>query len=470
MKRLALLFLILSAGAAGGQTVLRPVHYDLAVQIDVEAETLAGTARIRVRNSSSAPAQEASLLLYRMLHANAVRDGRGAAMQFRQAVVSFTDFPVRQVNQVVVVLPRTLPPGGETVIEVGFDGRLRGYVETGELYIKDRIDAEFTILRDDAYAYPRPGVPSTAINRDGPMDAFTYSARITVPIGLVVANGGRRVGVDTTGRAVTYGFTSLKPSWRMDFAIAQYGEVLAGPFRVYHLPSDSEGAARVAAAAERALGLYTAWFGPRPDPTTLTFIEIPDGWGSQTDATAIIQSAAAFKDPRQLREVYHEVSHLWGVSPLDRPSPRWEEGLASFLEYLVSQEVSGTPLVDARANQLLAWLRGELPTHQAWRSVPLVDYGKSRMTDLSYSVGALFFDLLYRLGGRDGFNRIVGEYCRSFGVKGGRTIDFIAIVRKTGSPILADLVNDWMVTTQWAERVEVAGDIAGMEAYYRRPK
>src|SRR3972149_6477562 len=76
---------------------------------------------------------------------------------------------------------------------------------------------------------------------------------------------------------------------------------------------------------------------------------------------AAIQSAAAFKDPEQHREVYHEISHLWNVPPTDRPSPRWNEGQASFLEYLVTQEVTGKPIVDARASQLVDWLRGGVP-------------------------------------------------------------------------------------------------------------
>src|SRR3970282_645177 len=103
------------------------------------------------------------------------------------------------------------------------------------------------------------------------------------------------------------------------------------------------------------------------------------------------------------------------------PSPRWEEGQASFLEYLVTQELTGKPLVDARANQLVDWLRGSLPTRPAWKTVPLADYGRAGQTDLSYSVGAVYFDLLYRLAGRDAFNKIISSFATDFGARGGRT-------------------------------------------------
>jgi hypothetical protein len=254
----------------------------------------------------------------------------------------------------------------------------------------------------------------------------------------------------------------------MDFAIAKYTELASGPIRVYHLPGDELGAASVARAAEQSLGIYTRWFGPLRESTVLTFIEIPDGWGSQADVTTIIQSAAAFKDPQQHREVYHEISHLWNVPPTDRPSPRWNEGLASFLEYLVTQEVTGRPIVDARANQLIDWLRGSLSTHAAWREVPLVDYGRARLTDLSYSVGAVYFDLLYRLAGREAFNKIISSFATDFGARGGSTQDLMDIVRKTAKMDLSQLNKDWIFTTAWADRVEHSASIQELEVYYRR--
>jgi hypothetical protein len=333
--------------------------------------------------------------------------------------------------------------------------------------MRDRIDTAFTILRTDSYAYPEPGYPSARLIRSAPRPEFSYSARITVPTGLVVANGGRLDGTDTLGKTVTFRYSNLKPAWRMDFAIAKYTALSAGAIKVYYLPGDATGAAGVAQAAAKSLDLFTRWFGPLRESSALTFIEIPDGWGSQSDVTAIIQSAAAFRDPERHREVYHEISHLWNVAPTDRPSPRWNEGQASFLEYLVTQEVTGKPLVDARANQLLARLRGELPAHETWRKVPLVEYGRAGMTDLSYSVGALYFDLLYRLAGADDFNRIIGRFAADFGTSGGSTQDLVGVVRKEAKRDLSQLNNDWIFTTGWADRVMQAATIQELEAYYR---
>ena len=462
------LLVTLASGVLGAQVVLTPTHYDVGFEVDYDAEVLRGTARIVLRNPSAAPVREASLLLYRLFRVRAVRDDRGKNLAFSQTVVAFEDFAQQQVNQLLVTLPEPLAPGAQAAIEVRYDGHLLGSAETGMRYIQDRIDTAFTILRDDSRAYPEPGFPSEKVNRSVAMPEFSYSARITVPKGLIVANGGRLEGIDTAGKAVTFRYSSLQPSWRMDFAIAKYTELSSGPVRVFYLPGDGPGAAGVVQAAGEALDRFTRWFGARRDPTPLTFIEIPDGWGSQADVTTIIQSAAAFKDSRSHGEVYHEISHLWNVESAERPSPRWEEGLASFLEDLVTQDVTGKPVVEARADKLVEWLRGQLPTHEVWRTVPLTDYGRAGLTDLSYSVGNMYFALLYRLAGQEGFNTIIGGFAAEFGAPGGSTKDFADLVLKTAKMDLSQFNNDWLFTTAWADRVAQYATVSELEAYYRR--
>ena len=456
--------LLISARPAGDQVVLSPKRYDLRFDVDYAAEMLRATARVELTNASKQPVHRASFLLYRLLQAKSARDAHRKSLPFSQAVVSFEDFRQLQVNRVVVSLPAALPPGGKTAIEIGYEGHLLGYAETGMLYVKDRIDPEFTILREDSYAYPQPGLPSVASRRATVTKwSFDYSAAVTVPKDYVVANGGRLEGKDTSGDRVTFRYSSLKPSWRMDFAIAKYGELSAGPVRIFYLPGDSEGAAAVADAGKKALDLFRGWFGPPPKESPLTFIEIADGWGSQTDVTTIIQAAAAFRDVKQHREVFHEISHLWNPPDTDVPAPRWNEGLASFLEYLAQQELTGKPAVDERAAKVMAFLRSKLADRPELRKIPLADYGRNNMTDFSYSVGGLFFDLLYRLAGRERFNGIVREYVAEHGASGGNIRDLAATAGKDFSK----LCDDWLFNTAWTDRVEKSAGIEELAAVYR---
>ncbi len=463
-----LLLATLLAGQVHAQVVLSPTNYDLNIEVEFDEEILRGTAGITLENAATEPVHEASLLLYRLLRVQAVHDKQGHDLDFRQSVVAFEDFGQLQVNQIVIPFAEPLSPGAAVTLQLQYGGYLLGYSETGMLYIQDRIAPEFTILREDSYAYPQPGYPSRLVNRGAAEWNFSYLARITVPKEYTVANGGRLVACDTLGEKRVFQFASLKPSWRMDFAIAHYTRMTSGIIHVYYLPGDKEGAAGVAAAAQRSFDLYTSWFGPLRGTAGLTFIEIPDGWGSQADVSTIIQSAAAFQDPERHHEVYHEISHLWNVSPTDRPSPRWNEGLATFLENLVDQEISGRPEVDARTTQLIDWLVQQLPDHPRWSKVPMVDYGREGLTDLSYSVGAVFFDLLYRLAGRDTFNAIVGRYYANYQKTGGSTEDFATLaIEVADAKYVSKLFHDWVFTTSWADRIVKIAGIEELVKYYR---
>ncbi len=251
----------------------------------------------------------------------------------------------------------------------------------------------------------------------------------------------------------------------MDFAIAKYGELSSGPIRIFHLPGDKAGAESVAQAARTSMELFASWFGPLPGSSALTFIEIPEGFGSQADVTTVLQTASGFKEPKRLHEVYHEISHLWNVPDTDLPSPRWNEGLASFLEDLADQEISGQPLVDKRTSWTINRLRTELPKHPEWKTTPFVDYGRANMTGLSYSLGNVFFDLLYRLAGREAFNKIIAEHV----AKGsGSMNDLMQLARKHGGAAVAPLIEDFVYTTKWTERVGQAKDVTELLALYKR--
>jgi aminopeptidase N len=460
------LLVVLASSSAGAQGVLSPTHYDVSFDVDYPAEVLRASTRIALKNPGSTAATEASLLLYRLMRVQSVRDAGGGALAFSQEVTALDDRPKQQVNHLRVRLREPLAPAATMTLEITYSGHLLGYAETGMRYVQDRIHPDFTILRMDSYAYPQPGSPETS---GSPVEArFTYAARVTVPSGLTVANGGRIDGVEPAGERVTFRFSSLKPSWRMDFAIAKYEELSSEGIRVYYLPGDRAGATGVAEAAARSIDLFTRWFGPKPQATSLTFIEIPDGWGSQADVTTVIQTAGAFRSTAQHNEVYHEISHLWNVPPTDRPDPRWSEGLATFLERLAAQELSGTPQVDEAADRRIESLRAMLPKRPELKTVALAQYGERGMTGLSYTVGGLFFDLLRRLAGPETFNRIIRAYVAEFGIRGGNTKDLIDVVRRTSTTDLSRLVEDWILTPRWTEAVERSSGIAQLESWYRR--
>jgi len=444
------------------------VHYELDLNIDYSAEKIIGKAGLTLQNISDKPIKKISLLLYRLLSVESVGNATVEPLEFEQKVVSFDDVEKMQVNYIQIELDSDLLPEEKRLLNIEYKGHMLGYSEMGYRYVKDHVSPEFTIIRNDARAFPLPGVPSRKINRQAPFPSFTYLARITVPDTLVVANGGELLQRKADNGSITYIYKSLKPSWRMDFAITRYKQSEKNGIRIFYFPEDSVGASGVMQAAQKSYDLFKSWFGSPEVESTLTFIEIPNGWGSQKDAVTIIQSAAAFKDPKRHREVYHEVSHMWDVVPLDRPSPRWSEGLASFLEYLAIEQIEQREIVDSRADLLIRWLKGTVPHNTKWSDTPMISYGTSRLTDLSYSVGALMFDQLYRLIGQDEFNAVIGGYNSKYISTGATTDDFVKYAIETSSFDLTEFFQDWVYTTRWYDRICEAQTVNDLTAYYRK--
>jgi aminopeptidase N len=465
------LFAVSTAGTAQESAELRlklaPVNYDLDLTVDYEAEQLRGDVGLTFRNWSEDPVTEVPLLLYRLMTVESATGTDGRELSVVQTVVSYDDFAKLQVNAVTVTLPVPLAPGDTTEIHLRYSGHLLGYSETGMRYVKDRIDPAFTIIRPDARTYPTIRYPSWAANRRTPLPDFTYRARITAPDTLVVANGGELLGTETADGSTTWTYRGWVPSWRMDFAIASYRTLEAGPVRIFYLPGDSVGAAGVQREAAGSLALFEEWFGPLRGTPALTVLEIPEGWGSQADVRTIIQTAAAFRDSTRHHEVYHEVSHLWNPPDGDTPSPRWNEGLASYLQYATIEALHGRPALEARANRLIERLRGWLTDEPVLRATPLIRYGEAQIAGRSYTVGALFFTLVDRVVGPGALHTAVREFYRRHHDNTGTTEQFMTLLRDAAGPAVEPIIRDWIYTTGWVARVESSEGVEGLVAAYR---
>jgi hypothetical protein len=446
---------------------VREVRYDLDLRVDYSQEKLIGLARLSVRNVSKQPAAEVPLLLYRLLTVDGVRDAAGRPVPFTQDVLAYEDEPRRQVNVVRIRPAKPIPPGDQVALAISYSGYLAGYVETGERYVRDRIDPEFTILRSDCLAYPIVGLPSRRAQRAALLPKFDFVARITAPDSFVVAHGGELVGRSDSGGQTTWEYRNLRPAWRMDFTIARYGVLESPRGRVYYFPADSAGAARVRTALDRSMELFTSWFGRPLEAAQLNVIEIPDGFGSQKDVTSILQTASSFRDARRLYEVYHEVSHIWNVPAREPYSPRIEEGLATYLEDVAAESLEGGPRV-ARTNEtILEWLRDLLNRKPEYRTLAMKDYGRHEATDLSYSVGFLMFQVLHELVGDAAFREIVGGYYRLYHASGGTTSEFVTHARSVAKVDLDRFFEDWLETARWSEYVMAGESVAALTARYR---
>jgi aminopeptidase N len=449
----ATLLALLDPAASDSVVSLRPSRYELDIKVDIDSQQLTGHSRIVLLNATNSPVTTASLLLYRLMRASSVRDANGSPLTFTQPVVEFDDHPTLQVRQIIVTLPKPLGAGDSTQIAIDYRGELLGYSETGMLYVRDHIDSAYTLIRDDAFAFPYVGLPSHRANRSAGLASYSYRARITVPAGFTVANGGRLVSKSSAAGWTTFEYTNIKPAWRMDFAVARFTVLEGGAVRIFHLPEDSSGGKRILGAMNRTLATYSRWFGPMSSASQFTLIEIPTGWGSQADVTSILQTAAAFRNPQRQLELYHELSHLWNVNATDRPAPRWEEGLATFMEDVTTDSIEHRMTTDSSADRIAERLASRTKDNAQLTQVPMVSYGCEEMTGNSYSVGALMFYTMYRLMGHQQFVRLVGEYYRRYGATGGSTDDFARLAKELSPVPLDKVFDDWMYSPHWTQLV-----------------
>jgi hypothetical protein len=466
---LDLTFIPPTAASAQGSTpealVMR--HATLDLRIDYAQQRLAGTMSMELENLATTDASRVSFLLNRLMEASQVRDGAGLPVPYTQDVVRFSDDPMRQVMQLIVNLPRPIPPHGHTTLRIDYAGNLTGYTEVGWRYVKDHIDTTFTILRSDALAFPTIGGLSEAANRKAPRVDFTYDASIRVPSRYVVATGGALARTPHPDGMTTWRYVSGGPSPFLNVSIAPFDTLVSGGLRVFHFREDSIGARRLLAGAQRALHTLAQWYGPLHGEARVTITEIPNGWGSQASLVGgVIQSAAAFRDAERMGELYHELSHLWNVKDTDSPSPRWNEGLASFLQGLLQERVDGWTGRKESDAWVIGALRGRIASDSLLRAVPLIDYGKRGMTDESYWVGHALFGTLYELLGEQEFNRIVGGYYQRY-ADGGTTQQLVMFAKRQASRDLTPIFDDWLFATRWTGLIANSASMDELAEHYR---
>ncbi len=379
---------------ADKQLALRPFHYALELSLDYAAQKLHGKCRLTVGNKSSEPCSTVPIILYRLLKVTSARDEKGQVLAVHQRIVEFEDWETLQVNFVTVDLGSAIGPGEEFALDLDYEGYLLGYSETGMLYVKDRIDEDFTIIRTDCYAYPRLGYPSWKVNSAAGLPDFDYELSVEAPKSMIVANGGRLIGRTESGDRAVTSYRDLKPSWRIDVALARYQvlENQAKGLRVFAFEADSEGAKVALDALARSMDLLASWFGPLKGESGFTLIETPAGYGGQADVTCILLTPEAFRDKNSLVQVYHEVSHLWNVKSLDPLPPRFEsEGLATFLQYLLREKLDGKKdALPKGETRCLESVRKAFVKDPAAARTPMIEFGQSDLTDLSYTKGMLF--------------------------------------------------------------------------------
>ena len=173
-------------------------------------------------------------------------------------------------------------------------------------------------------------------------------------------------------------------------------------------------------------------------------------------------------DRAQLPQLYHELSHFWNPRDLDVPSPRWNEGLATYLQYRLARELdgfAGTAAAIERASSRVC--AGE--TRARLERTPFARFGAEGVTDFSYRVGFLMFTALEALVGPERARRRgpgVRPGPHGEGRHDGRS-DRGHLPRRRSTKAFGAFFRDWMETSAWVGPVCSASSFADALARWK---
>ena len=448
---------------------LKTIHYDLDLKIDFKEKRLQAICVMTINRNNKNPDTVIPLLLYRLMKVRSIKDDYGNNLRFRQRIMSFEDWETYQANFIEVSVPKNFLKSANYKLIINYEGFLWGYTETGNSYVKDQIKPEFTIIRPDCLAYPELGFPSAKINRAaGFAPSFNYKLKITVPDSLTVVNGGQLVSKINSNGNTIYNFKNTKLAWRIDIVIGKYKTLDHPILKIHYLEQDQAGAETVLRYARNAIALYSKWWGNLKELPIFSIIEIPSGYGSQADETCILQSADVFLDSLQMRQLYHELSHLWNVNPTDQFYPRWNEGLASFVEYLTIEKLENRPYLDYITDWYLKLLKKEIASDSLLKMTPFIEFSKKGIQSYAYEVGMLMFRILYEVMGETNFNKCIATYYSRYYLTGATTDQFVETAIQTGGNHLIEFFKDWMYTTNYTQLISSGLPIKEMSKLYTR--
>jgi hypothetical protein len=133
------------------------------------------------------------------------------------------------------------------------------------------------------------------------------------------------------------------------------------------------------------------------------------------------------------------------------------------------QERTGREVCTGRG-LILGRLRKEFEENTKYVEVPMADYGRADITDLSYTKGMLFFALLHEIVGEEKFFAAMGSFQQKFRATGATTADFTKHLESELGRSVGALIEDWVYGTQSSRDIAAGltfGDL--LAKYAKRP-
>ena len=443
-------------------------RYTIQVDVDYDARTFRGHARVDYTNTERVPLER----LYFRLFPNGDRTYGNGSLTVTRVTVDGQPVETQLSLEDTVLevrLPRILKVGDRARLELDFEGVVpedfgdpqnpTGYgiynFSKGVLALSGWYPI-LAVFDDEGWNLD----PVFTIGDSVYSDIAFYTVDLTVRSDLVVATTGVEVSREGLNGTTRYRFVSGPVR---DFFIA----IMESQFQVlretvggttvnsYFFPSYERGGRRALEIAADALRTFNARFGPYPY-TELDVIDAPMRNAGGVEYPGIVLVADfLYARPQQLFfaiATSHEVAHQWWYNVVGNDvieHPWLDEALATFSSGLYFEAVEGENAYQELRTQ---WQRSYdkiVEEGQDDLVTAGLPYFEGRDEATAYGVvvylkGALFFDAVREAIGDEAFFRALQDYYRENKYRIATPEELLAAFEEASGRDLKDLYQEWL--------------------------
>jgi aminopeptidase N len=408
------------------------LHYDLAIDVDMDLETISATATIQA--------------LSRQVLGRFNLDFAGFNIDSIKVDGAKADFS-RADGELVIAPAAEIPSDTEFTVEVVYAGR----PGEGEAYGGIEFLEGWNFYPDGVIVAGEPtGAETWYPSNNHPRDKATFTFHITVAKPFVVAANG--VLKERTDHGATWTY-----EWEMDDPMATYLATIAiGNFEIREKTSKTGVLVRdyldadirddvdaSTAVLPEALDFFSSIFGPYPfDACGVVVHELEIPFALENQTLIVLGYTFAYEIV-----VVHELAHQWfgdSVSVASWKDIWLNEGFASYAETLWWEHTEGAGALREDLTNRYEYL-SSIP---ASRTDPIGDPGPDHLFDPEvYDRGALTLHALRLKVGDPAFFRILQEFYSHYRNGNAVTADFIALAEEISGQDLDGFFQAWLFET-----------------------
>jgi len=405
-------------------------HYTLDLAVDVQENVITGTTTIRA--TATQPLSSFNLDLLGLTVDSISVDSMPAGFS-------------RRAHELTISPQEQLSAGDMFTTLVSYSGTPQPLTDPDLAFIAQGWNNQDGTI----FVVSEPGGAMTWYpSNNHPLDKASYTMRVTVDAPNVVAANGVLVETIADSDQVTYVWEMAQPmaTYLATLAIGDFVRVEGpgpdGTLIRHYFPRDmAESLTAAFANTGEMVDFYSDLIGPYPfDEYGVVVMPFPLGFALETQTLSVFGTDMTMEGVNA-----HELAHQWfgnDVSPAAWNETWLNEGFASYLQKLWSEEELGSELLDDGMRQY----------YEAMRQMEIPAPGNVAEGDMFsmavYERGAWVLHALRLEIGDDLFRQVLRAYYDRFKGSNATTADFIAVASEVSGRDLTDFLNGWIYSAE----------------------